>query len=747
MLSYVLRDAEAIITMPKTQRIQSVTPLLLAAVLLFAAACAGADETTTRSDAALRNDFYLESILPALNHVESVAPQGVGDAAVQPPDLNTYDLNMNAGDLLSLRRNFTRGVIDRATSPLGVAFQEKLGTEAGLDLGRTALSFSSTTTRIQDLRGMALDTKRVDVMGLKQSFGGGDSSSTLSLTRTVTEQITTASAFTSTVEALNFHSGLTSSTDLMLRASRTSSDKPRALQETDFQATLKIGFSGGEGPINYQRTHKFNASTDIVAERMDFVLPLALSSGKALAEYHSAFTTTNGKEVGQRTTHVAIPLRLTGQAGLLDHSIVGQDKGQGMLETTTTKLLVPLRIAGNVFTTEETRILTSLSGNETETLTSKLVAPLAGGQATVQHQTVKNTTAAGAVAETEQIALTLPSIKLGDRMSFTGKRVTTDKLGVSDQEVTNVSLVADPLKPLHLEAQYMVDDRGDTKVTTSRQLHTRWAISDKSALLGRFSEAETAAAATPNVLRLVEFVRDRGTSDVGIRAGIASYEVPGATVDNARRLEIVAGAPKTIELNAAYSEYDTKSYARLPEDGTMAVSLQHGDPGSFAVRLRYEDQPTRIEPLQAIDLAMKALGGSLQMSYANNPLGPDGKLVRQAAQYEATLKRRIMGDVNLELGYRYLDYEQGEGEDQNLRIKLDGGREDAAGKLALAFFSGDFTPAVKGSVTPGSMLDLSYTRKWGDDGRISLILKHSTAPTATLGQDNTEGRLEFNTCF
>lgn len=747
MLSYLLRVVEAIIVMLKTHRHQPVATFFLAAALLCAVACAGADEAKAPSDAALRNDFYLESILPALDRVESVAPQGVGDATVQPPDLNTYDLNMNAGDLLSLRRNFTRDVIDRANSPLGVVFQEKLGTEAGLDLGKTALSFSSTTTRIQDLRGIALDTKRVDVMGLKQSFGGGDSASTLALTRTVTEQITTASAFTSTVEALNFHSGLTSSTDLMLRASRTTTDKPRALQETDFQATLKIGFSGGEGPINYQRTHKFNATTDIVAEQMDFVMPLALTAGKAVAEYHSVFTTTNGVEVGKRTTHVAIPLRITGQAGLLDHSIVGQNKGQGMLETTTTKLLVPLCIAGNVFTTEETRILTAQSGNETETLTSKLVAPLAGGQATVQHQLVKNTTAAGAVDETEQLALTLPSIKLGDRFSFTGRRVTTDKLGVSDQDVTNVSLVADPVKPIHLEAQYMVDDRGEDKVTTSRQLHTRWALSGKSALLGRFSESETAAAATPNVLRLVEFVRERTSSDVGIRAGIASYEVPGASVDNARRLEIVAGAPKTIELNAAYSEYDTKSYARLPEDGTVAVSLQHGDPSRFAVRVRYEDQPTRVEPLQAIDLAMKALGGSLQMSYASNPLGPDGKLVRQADQWEATLKRRVMGDVNLELGYRYLDYEEGDGEDQNLRIKLDGGREDRAGKLAVAFFSGDFTPVVKGSVTPGSMLDISYSRKWGDEGRISLILKHSTAPTATLGQDNTEGRLEFNTCF
>ena len=52
-----------------------------------------------------------------------------------------------------------------------------------MNLGsHTALSFSSTTTSVRDLRGLSLDTKRVDVMGLRQDFGQGESASALSLT-------------------------------------------------------------------------------------------------------------------------------------------------------------------------------------------------------------------------------------------------------------------------------------------------------------------------------------------------------------------------------------------------------------------------------------------------------------------------------------------------------------------------------------------------------------------------------------
>jgi hypothetical protein len=717
--------------------------VLIAAFSALAANCVVAEE----NDKAERERFYLESIRPTVRHLESIAPQTTDTGAIILPTQDTYDLSMG-GDLISLRRNFTRNVVDNASAgPLGIAFQERLTTEAGMDLGSTALSFSSTFTEVKDVLGLSLDSKRVDVMGLRQSFGGGDSASSLAFSRTMTAQAMRSGEISTTVDAMELRSGLTKTSELALKASRLTTDAPQGLEETNFQALLKFTFSGGESPLSYAQTHRFNKNQDIFMEQMDFAIPLKTAGGKAVAEYHSAFTTTNGVEVGQRTTHLGMPFRMGDQTWNFDHLILGLNKGAGMVETTTTKLVSPFSLAGSTFGTEGTRIQVHQAGSDVETLQAKLTAPLLGGQAMVQHQTVKTETAGGS-SETQQLALILPTIKLGKVASFTGQRVSTDTLGVSDQDVTHVSMSADPIKPLHIEAQYQVDDRGPTQTLTSRQIHTKWAICDKTSLTGRFSEADLAGATTPNSLRLIELVRDRGDGLIGLRAGIASYETPGTVVENARRFEVTAGKPQTLAVNAAYSEYDPNTFARLPEDGTLALSVQHGTPDTFSVRWRYEDQPSRVEPLQALELAMKALGGSLQLSYASNPLGPDGRLVRQADQYEATLGRKIMGDINLELGYRYLTYDQDGGTDQNIRLKLDGGKVDGAGKLALAFFTGDFAPAsTAGTPTPGSLLDISYTRKWGDNGRVSLSLKHQTAATPTLGDDNTEGRLEFNAQF
>jgi len=730
--------------MTATLRTNLTTLLMIVALSALAATCVIADE----SDKAERQRFYLESIRPTVQHLESIAPQATDAGAIVVPTQDTYDLSMG-GDLISLRRNFTRSVVDNAAAgPLGIAFQESLTTEAGMNLGTTALSFSSTTTDVKDVLGLSLNSKRVDVMGLRQSFGGGDSASLLAFTRTVTAQELRSGQVSTTLDAMELRSGLTKTSELALKASHLTTDAPQGLDETSFQALLKFTFSGGESPLSYAQTHKYNNTQDIFTEQMDFAIPLKTAGGKAIAEYHSAFTTTNGVEVGQRTTHLGMPFRVGDQTWSFDHLICAQNKGAGIAETTTTKLVTPFSLAGSNFATEGTRTEVRQAGTDVETLQAKLTAPLLGGRATVQHQTVKTETTAG-TTETQQLALTLPTIRLGNVASFTGQRVSTDTTGAADQDVTHVTMSADPIKPLHIEAQYQVDDRGPTQTLTSKQVHTKWAICDKTSLTGRFSQADVAGASTPNSLRLIELVRDRGEGLIGLRAGIASYENPGAAVENARRFEVSAGKPQTLAVNAAYSEYDTNTFARLPNDGTVALSVQHGTPDSFSVRWRYEDQPSRAEPLQAVELAMKALGGSLQLSYASNPLGPDGRLVRQADQYEATLGRKIMGDINLQLGYRYLTYDQDGDTDQNIRIKLDGGKEDGLGKIAVAFFTGDFAPAstTAGVLTPGSLLDITYTRKWGANGRVSLAVKHQTAATPTLGDDNTEGRLEFNAQF
>ncbi|MBU0606517.1 MAG: hypothetical protein KKI08_01470 [Armatimonadetes bacterium] len=722
---------------------QLMLALTFAACSALAATCAMGDD----SDRAERERFYLESIRPTVQHLESIAPQTTDTGGIVVPTQDTYDLS--TGDkLLSLRRNFTRSVVDNAAAgPLGIAFQEKLTTEAGFSLGHTALNFSQTTTDVKDVLGLSLNSKQVQVMGLTQSFGSGEGISSLGFTRTATTQALQSGAVSTVVDAVQFHSGLSKSSDLALKASRLTTDAPKGLTQTDLQAVLKLTFSGGESPLGYRQIHKYSATQDILTEQMDFAIPLKAAGGKAIAEYHSAFTTTNGVEVGQRTAHLGMPFRVAGQTWMFDHLVFGQDKGTGPVETTTTKLVSPFRLGGSTFGTEGTRIQIHQAGTDVETLQAKLTAPLLGGQATVQHQSVTTATAAGDT-QVEQLAVTLPMIRLGKVAAFTGQRVSTDTVGVSDQDVTHLSMSADPIKPLHIEAQYQVDDRGPSQTLTSRQLHTKWAICDKTSLTGRFTEAEVPGAATANTLRLVEFVRDRGDNGIGLRAGIASYELPGASVANARRFEIAVGKPRTLALTAAYSEYDPNSFARLPEDGTMAFSVQHGTPDHVSVRWRYEDQPTRVEPLQAIELATKALGGSLQLSYACNPLDPAGKVVRQATQYEAALGRKLIGDINLEVGYRYLSYTQDGDVDQNIRIKLDGGKETGFGKLAVAFLTGDFAPVVTANApAPGSLLDVSYSRKWGENGRISLSVRRQTAATPTLGDDITEGRLEFDARF
>jgi len=720
--------------------------VMIAAAVALTAGCAVAQEVPDRAE------FYLHHLNSAAGHLESVIPGSLGPSTVGPmatPD--SYDIEFRPGDLLSLRRSSSRTIVDRASAILGTAFQENATTEAALNLSsHTAFSFSSTTTSVSDIRGLALDSRTSQVMGLTQTFGQGEGASGLSLTQTVTTQSPRqGKSTTSTVRAMEFHSGLSKTSDLMLKASQSQSDVPGGLRETNFQGALKLGFSGGEGPFAYTRHLREVGVTDILTEKIDAAIPIAMYGRTAIAEYHSAFTTTNsGVAIGTRTTHLGLPLRLFGQSANFDHLIVGQDKGAGMVETATSRLTTPFKIGGSLFTTEGAFISLRQPGVASDTLLTKLVAPLAGGTATLQHQTVTTETATG-VVEQEQLAMILPTFKIGRHLSLTGQRVSTDTHGVMDQDVTNLSLVAQPLRPWQIEAQCQINDQSSSPTTTSTQLHTRIALNQKTALEGRLSEAQVPGA-SPNILRLVEFVHDRGNSGFGLRAGLASYEAPGVQIDGARRMEISAGKPSGLALTASYSEYNPSGFARYAAEPTIAVALQHGDPSHFAVRLRYEDQAARIEPLEAVEVAMKALGGTVQMSYQSNPLGPDGKTVRRADQYEASIGRKLFGDLNLQVGYRYLQYQDATTlTDEHFRIQLDGGREARGGKLAVAFSSGDFVPGrgTPSVVTPGSILDITYAHTWGGSGRLSLIVKHRTAASPTLGDDSTEGRLEFSSVF
>ena len=716
--------------------------LLLALIACLLATGVAVAEDTDRAT------FYLRNIRPVVERLESVSPQSLDGTSNQPQTLDgNYTFDMNPGELMALRRSFSRSLVDSNANALRVAYQEDTKTEGELTLSsHFGLAFSSVDSEIKNLTGLSLSSKHSTIMGLQQSFGKGDAASALSLRRTVTtSSALDGSATTTRLESLEFSSGLTKHQELSLKASRSESDAVGAPREINLQGVFTSHFSGGDGPMSFSRTTKTLNGLETVSQKLDLSMPLAVNGGKGVIEHHSVLSESSSVFSRQRTSHFMLPTKLFGQTGLVDCALVTDDKGAGVSESRTARLVNPIRLGGKTYGLEESLVTLEQPTQTTETFLTKLSVPVRGVQASLQRQTVTVTTATGETDQ-EKLAVVLPSMKISNRLSVGGQRVSTDNTGANDQDLTDVNVSVSPLKPWQLEAKYTTDDKGPQAVSQTRQLVSKFALGGKLSLQGRLTESEAPGA--DSSLKLVELVRDRGNSGLGLRAGFASYGAVDQDIDAARRIEVCAGKPSSLAISAAYSEYDPNSFARFADDQTVALSVQHGDPNDLALRWRYEDQPTRVEPLQAVDLAMEALGGTLQLSYQNNPAAPDGKTVRQAEQYDASLGRKLFGDVNLQLGFRYLDYSTIDLIDQHYRIQMDGGNEARGGKIALSYFTGDFCPkSTTSDPTPGSKLDLTYSRLWGDDGKLKLSLQRQTAAPNTLTEGRTEGLLEYSRVF
>lgn len=482
------------------------------------------------------------------------------------------------------------------------------------------------------------------------------------------------------------------------------------------------------------------------SQQLDLAMPLDIGPFLMQAEHHSNYTYLNGTHTEVRDTTLAMPLKLFGKQASFKHTVHGQDTGGGMSEARTTYVSNPFRLFDKEFGAEETIVTLRQGGVYTKTTTGKLTAPIADG-ATVQRQVVE-TFSPGARGEQRQMAVTLPKIKLSKALALTGQHVSTNTKGVGSSDVTNLSLQAQPLKPVIVEAKYTMNDAGMTVPTlTQTQVLGKWSVSDSLSLQGQYNSADVLGGVA-NSLRVLELVRDRGESGIGVRAGLVSFGNSAPELDSARRVELSVGNPKSIAVTAAYSEYDPSKMTSLNDDCVIALAVEHGTPDKMAMRWRYEDQPGRIAPAKAFDFAMPALGGTFQLTYAANQMAADGKTIRQASQIDASLARQIGDSLQLQLGYRYLDSQAPDLVDQFVRVQLDGGSEEGSGKIALAYFTGEFCqPDPSTKVAPGSALDLSFTKSWGGNGQMALSLTRRTAPMYTVADGTTEGRLEFRKLF
>jgi hypothetical protein len=494
-----------------------------------------------------------------------------------------------------------------------------------------------------------------------------------------------------------------------------------------------------EGPVKDVATR---------GQKLDVEVPLAIGAMRGTAAHHGSFTYLNGTHTEVRDTTVSLPLKLWGKEIGFSHVIHGEDKGGGLAEIKTTTFTNPFSLFGREFGAEEVFTSVRQGGVYTSKVLGKLTAPMFGGRAAMHRQVVKTFTPASR-GEQRQTAVTLPTIKLSKNLALRGLRhVSTDTVGVGGNNVTNLGMVMQPLDPLSLEAKYTINDGGMKAPTlTQTQWLGTWKMTHNLQLQGQLNTADVAGAPA-NSRKILELVRDRGDSLIGLRAALVAYGAPAGAPEDAHSVEITLGKPEKLALTAGFSEYDPKTRNSLANDAIVALALEHGRPEKLSFRWRYEDQPKRVAPAKGFDLAMPALGGTFQLTYVANPMTADGKAVRQAEQYDASLERKLGDLVSLKLGYRYLDSRVPDLVDQYVRVQLDGGEVDGWGKIALAYQTGDFCKPDPGKkVPPGSALDLSFTRSWDETGQMTLNLMRRTAPKNQFTDGLVEGRLEYKMLF
>ena len=87
--------------------------------------------------------------------------------------------------------------------------------------------------------------------------------------------------------------------------------------------------------------------------------------------------------------------------------------------------------------------------------------------------------------------------------------------------------------------------------------------------------------------------------------------------------------------------------------------------------------------------------------------------------------------------------------EQHYDIRLSGGQEDRGGNLMLSYISGELVPNPQSrAMLPGSMLSLTYSRLFGDQGRLKLTLNRETAPDGRPGDEGSiTGQLRYDMGF
>lgn len=768
---------------PQVRSCQDVTAVKRFTVALIILAVALAAPLVQAQDS---QDFFMEKLWDT--HAGFDAPQtGTLDSVVTEADFdtNTYDFDLRMYEGLTLGRNFQRRAIEDETLPLARAIEETTTSKfMWKPFATTSMNFTSTRTQTQDLLENDLNAVETETYGLTQMFGGGPSASKMGFTREETVKMHGGEqTVDQVVEEYFLESGLADGWDLSMKLTDTEKEL-REYDQQDFTSKLVYPLSGGEGHAALHTTSTTRSGTEYDGQVVDLKAPFAFEGGQALVTHHREFAdtgktrfnrktqitapldflghegsfehlvtanlTNKGKETERRLTEITTPLRFWGTKCRLQHTIDKQMKNSSWNKQRKWVLNAPFKLEGKTFGHEQTFIRRDKEGRKTESLISELELPIASKQATVRrHVDTHPATEEHPEWKREQLLFRTPEFRVGDMMSVSAIQTRTQSKSGHTEKDTTLDMGVRPLEELTFNAKWNFEEQETGEGERQRRVDTALAITDDTELTYHFKQDDDIDRRA-TVQRHLLLKRQK--SDVSLQAGYVSFGVQGEPVKPAARVDLGLGDEKGLRLDANYKEYDPKKMRTFEEEPFINLVLSHSPSEGKKVRLKYHDQKGRVDPERGVDFSFDALGSTWRLGLIRNPILSGEKHVTEADVYDATISRSIFGSLNLEASLLYYNYSEGlydENVDQHYRFTLDGGEVDRGGNLALSFASGELirNPKKRTVRSPLSVLDFQYSRRWGDNGELRLVLTRETSDEGDLEDGHVSGRLEYGVSF
>jgi len=552
----------------------------------------------------------------------------------------------------------------------------------------------------------------------------------------------------------------------------------------------KVG--GNDVTGSWSRNMVCKGGKDQQTTKMAFSLPINFYDDKITFNFASDGTQSDTTVVKkQRTAALAVPLSHFQKGARFDYVVKGLQKkaGQPFTETRTAKLIMPLTMLDTLVQSEFQKITTRQNGKQTvqyvgqaafpvqmfgqkidtwnqyvavnrpdgteqDQIHTRVTVPTKPGPLVMQRRTITTTAVNGEARRTRIMNVVSPRVPLHALVSLQADMERKGLPDGVDQRTDHLNLQAKPMRAMVVNADYRVRDLGNDDKTKDRQLDWAYQLSPRLDLNARYLEREQLDR-SPFIQRtMVVQHKNQKPSDLRMKAALTSTDTGVVNGDLFKLVDLGVGDPKKLGLSLRYQEYDEKKLTGLG-DPIIRFGLQSGDPSSVHWVFGYEDCKGRAEPHRMYSVGLPVGDTTLKLGFSQNAVDPMSppkkKVVRLADAYDASVSRKVFSDVDLSVGYRYLQFDDdapgAQRTDQFLQMNVKGGKAEGGGALTLAYRSGDFATlnAKKPHLTPESELEFSYNKKWTDTSELVLSLNRKLVPDAAKdAADGYQGSIRFN---